>query len=315
MLGAIIIADCIDEAEGTNHSAEPAGQVLWACVDVLGQSVIARVADQLRRESCDAVFVARPDMRKQHGANDAWNGASAHAAELKQEGFETVLIVRCGAYAEVNSAEMLAFHRERGAGLTRSVRSGEPLDWWMIDSSLLLEDQPIQAALRGQEEASYPASGYVNRMESAYDLRRLVLDSFSSRCGLRPHATELRPGIWISEGAHIARSARIVAPSFIGRDVLVSDECLITRGSNVEHDCRIDFGTAVEDSSILPNTYIGIGLDVSHSIVHGSNLLNLRHNVTLQITDPVVMRQHSGRAGDRSWSDIGRQEFALSSAD
>jgi hypothetical protein len=35
---------------------------------------------------------------------------------------------------------------------------------------------------------------------------------------------------------------------------------------------------------------VGIGLDLSHSIVDGNNLLNLERNVTLEIADPCVIR-------------------------
>jgi hypothetical protein len=48
----------------------------------------------------------------------------------------------------------------------------------------------------------------------------------------------------------------------------------------------------VEDSSVLSNSYVGIGLDVAHSIVDGNNLLNLERDVTLEISDPCVMRQN-----------------------
>jgi len=120
----------------------------------------------------------------------------------------------------------------------------------------------------------------------------------------------------LREGAQIERSARMVAPAFIGRDAHISAECLVTRGSNVESNSRVDFGTAVEDSSILSDSYVGIGLDLSHSIVDGHNLLNLRHNVTLEITDPVVMRQNNVRGGNRqSLGSIETRQVALSSAE
>jgi len=163
--------------------------------------------------------------------------------------------------------------------------------------------------------AVYNSQAYVNRLESPRDLRRLVLDGFQSRCLLRPEGVETRPGIWICEGAQIERSARLVAPAFIGRNVQISDECLITRGSNVESSSHIDFGTAVENSSILANSYVGIGLDLTHSIVDGRNLFNLQHNVSLEITDPVVLRENSARARSRqSWTDV-ESGMAVSSAE
>ena len=107
----------------------------------------------------------------------------------------------------------------------------------------------------------------------------------------------------------------MVAPAFIGRNVHISAECLITRGSNVESNSRVEFGTAVEDSSILSDSYVGIGLELSHSIVDGHNLLNLRHNVSLEITDPVVMRKNTVRGGDRQSLNGESRQMALSSTE
>jgi len=120
----------------------------------------------------------------------------------------------------------------------------------------------------------------------------LVVDALTSRCSLRPQGIEVRPGVWLDEGARVHRDARIVSPAFIGRGASIAEQCLITRCSSVESNCQIDYGTVVEDSSILSNTYVGIGLDLSHSIVDGSNLLNLERGVTLEIADPCVIRQN-----------------------
>jgi NDP-sugar pyrophosphorylase family protein len=134
--------------------------------------------------------------------------------------------------------------------------------------------------------------GYVNRLENPSDLRRLVVDSLTSRCRLRPAGSETRPGVWIGEGTQVHKGARIVAPAFIGSESRIEEQCLITRCSNVESHCMVDYGTVVEDSAILSNSYVGIGLDISHSIVNGNNLLNLERGVALEITDPGVMRRN-----------------------
>jgi hypothetical protein len=66
----------------------------------------------------------------------------------------------------------------------------------------------------------------------------------------------------------------------------------------------------------LSNTYVGIGLDLSHSIVDGRNLLNLQHTVNLQITDPVVMRENFLTGRDyQIWPSIESDRIALSSAE
>jgi len=186
----------------------------------------------------------------------------------------------------------------------------------MVAPSAIPERTPLLPVLPDLRSAAYVSQGYVNRLRSPGDLRRLVLDSFQKRCRLRPQASEIKPGVWVGEGAQIDRCTRVVAPAFIGRNVRISDECLITRGSNIESNCHIDFGTVVEDSSILSNTYVGIGLDLSCAIVHGPNLLNLRHNVILEITDPAVMRVNAvnGRA-HQLWAGVDNQHIALSSVE
>jgi NDP-sugar pyrophosphorylase family protein len=145
--------------------------------------------------------------------------------------------------------------------------------------------------LQTTSAVNYPVRGYVNRLESPRDVRRLICDGLASRCQFRPQGFEVRPGVWMGQGAQVEKGARIVAPAFIGRGAKIADQCLITRGSNVESNSHVDYGTVVEDSSVLSNTYVGIGLDLTHSIVDGNSLLNLEHQVMLRIADPVVLRQ------------------------
>jgi NDP-sugar pyrophosphorylase family protein len=99
----------------------------------------------------------------------------------------------------------------------------------------------------------------------------------------------------------VHRDSRIVAPAFIGRGARIGEQCLITRCSNIESNCQIDYGTVVEDSSILSNSYVGIGLDLSHSIVDGNNLMNLERGVTLEIADPCVIRQNRAPRHDKNF--------------
>ena len=86
---------------------------------------------------------------------------------------------------------------------------------------------------------------------------------------------------------------------------------MITRCSNVEMNSYVDFGTAVEDSSILSDTYVGIGLDLSHSVVDGGDVLNLQHHVHLHITDPVVMRRFAAKARQDSPIVFEERESSL----
>jgi carbonic anhydrase/acetyltransferase-like protein (isoleucine patch superfamily) len=319
VVGAIVIGDRMAAAEDTQSpSRVGAYRRSWVTVEALGKSPIARIAESLK-DICDAVSVILndpPNIQDSNSRRTDLDLATERFANYKAEGFETVLIVGCGAYVEFDAAEMLSFHQEHGSMVTRAFSDNAPLDVWMVAPSVLPEHTPLLPALPCARSAGYHSKGYVNLLQNARDFRRLVLDGFHSRCRLRPSGSEVKPGIWICEGAQIERSARVVAPAFIGRDAYISAECLITRGSNVESNSHVDFGTAVEDSSILSDSYVGIGLDLSHSIVDGHNLFNLRHNVNLEITDPVVMRQNTVRGGERQrLESIETRQMALSSAE
>ena len=275
-----------------------------ACVEVLGRSLVGRLIEELRRSGVNPISVfADATVAPLHAGvdpstnvplcrmEDAWSGAAQELMAYKQTGVEATLVVRVGAYVEFDLADMLQFHREQGQVATRAFDNEGPLDMWIIDPARIAASEDMLPTLRAKL-GRYWVRGYVNRLEHPKDLRRLVVDSLTSRCRLRPQGSETRPGVWMDEGTQVHRDARIVAPAYIGRSARIAAQCLITRCSNVESDCLVDYGTVVEDSSILLNSYVGIGLDISHSIVDGNNLLNLERNVTLEIADPCVIRQN-----------------------
>ncbi len=282
------------------------------CVEVLGRSVVGRLIEDLRRAEIDTISVfavatiaplyagvyssANVTVRS---TDDPWSAAQKLVA-CREIGVESTLVLRASAYIEFDLANLLQFHHEQGNVVTRAFDSEGPLDLWIIDKARIAEFEDLPTALRAPNPARYEVRGYVNRLERPKDLRRLVVDAFTSRCHLRPQGSETRPGVWIDEGAQVNRDARIVAPAYIGRGTRVEAQCLITRCSNVEGNCQVDYGTVVEDSSILTNSYVGVGLDLSHSIVDGNNLLNLERNVALEIVDPCVIRQNRVTRKDKN---------------
>jgi hypothetical protein len=59
----------------------------------------------------------------------------------------------------------------------------------------------------------------------------------------------------------------------------------------VESFCEVDYGTVIENTSVLSNSYVGIWLDVSHAVVCGNKLLNLERDVTLDVNDASMLRK------------------------
>lgn len=277
-----------------------------AALEVLGQSIVGRTVTRLQAAGVNAVSVV-----SEAGMSPAACRRFVPQVLLQQakKGFARVLLVRLGAYAEVDFADLLRFHHNAGATVTRVCDAQGPLDIWALDAapeaqSALSLDPPSDAGT----PSTYLTSGYVNRLTSARDLRLLVADAFLGRCALRPRGREIRPGVWIDDGARVHRSARIVAPAYIGRGARVRASALITRFSNVERRCLVDYGTAIEDSSLLPHTYVGRGLDVAHAVVDGNRLVNLSRNVAVTIEDANIL----GRTvSTRRWLGLGDKQTEL----
>jgi NDP-sugar pyrophosphorylase family protein len=229
-----------------------------------------------------------------HITDEPWAAAAQMLAEYAERGVETALVAGLGAYVEFDAEEMLQFHRRERQASTRAFNEQGALDLWVIDCNRTHKtaggfDFWAAPATRS---AAYPLCGYVNRLAHARDLRRLVVDALQGRCQLSPTGREIKPRVWVDDGAQLHRRARVVAPAYIGRASSVREDTLITRFSNVESFCEVDYGTAIEDSSVLSNSYVGIWLDVSHAVVCGSNLLNLSRNRTLNLADASMLRRN-----------------------
>ncbi len=277
-----------------------------ACLEVLGRSTLDRVVGEWRQIGVDAItlladscFASVREEIDQSArefpptwVEDAWGSVPQILKHYSECGIDAAVVVRVAAHIETDSVEAVRFHREQGRPVTRAFDGEGLLDVWIVDTASTGAGEDVGAPLFLEDSARYSVDGYVNRLAHPSDLRRLVADSLNSRCQLRPQGAEIRPGVWMGEGAEVDRRARIVGPAFIGRQSKIEEQCLITRSSNVESNCQVDYGTVVEDSTILPNTYVGIGLDVSHSIVNRTRLLNLERNVTVDIGDPGIIRQN-----------------------
>lgn len=324
MAGAIVIA----ATDSQLHKDEPgvattsgradAWQERIASIPVLGCSAIARTVESIKCAGTTEVSVLGTNVCSDKvgflsNEEQAWQ-AAADALKVASEGnLDAVLMMRIGPYIECEWSMLLERHREYGKAVTQAVDREGPLDLWVVDPHRFSVDGDLLPALRRADAAEFAVEGYMNRLQGAHDLRRFATDILSLRCQVRPQGNEVRPGLWMATGTQIARSARIVAPAYIGDGVKISDDCLITRYSAIEANSYVDFGTAIEDSSVLTDTYVGIGLDLSHSVIDGDEILNLHREVRLRISDPVVMRRQPPRVQHESQSVFERKEMALSS--
>ncbi len=322
-LGAIVVIGAEREGirstarQGTGQQTLLAGPL--ACFDILGRSMVERTVERFARADVEFVTVLVA-AEKLHGASvstgtfdrlnvqvvaDVFSAIAQSLKDYSQRGIAHSFVVPASVYADTDLLDLFYFHREARQAATRGFDREGPLDLWVVDCAKAQQSGLESLFSRAQEPgASYFIRDYVCRLTHPRDLRRLVSDALCGRCAMRPSGREIKPGIWVEEGAEIHRRARIVAPAYIGSRSKVQEDTLITRLSSIEKDCYVDCGSVIEDSSILANTHIGIWLDVCHAVASGNKLLSLGHEVVVEISDPSVMRSNGGA---KKGSDLKRQ--------
>jgi hypothetical protein len=297
-----------------------------ALLPLFGRSLVLRVAEQLIEHGVDNVSIVstRPAMDqkalppqvcwKNEPSENIWRAAEDEFADLAQRGAELVLVLRMGPYVEVNLDNLLQAHIDQRSRVTQVWDAFGPLDYFIISASRRNDAaQLFRTSLTKSRvpvgEFHFPT--YVNRLEHPRDFRQLTLDSFNLKTAIRPGGKEIRPGIWKEDGARIDRGARIIAPAYIGASSRVRVSALVTRGSAIEHHCFIDCGTAVDNSTVLPFSQMGPGLDLCNSILSVQQITSLTRNVLVTIEDPRLVKAVSQTASVRMLAHTAELIFYL----
>jgi len=307
-LAAIIIVGARREdfdTAGNNQLARPASEsfadIPLALLDVVGKSVVHHVADRLRRAGVEAVTALTAEALCEPAAlrdgqlqpacrqdTDIWRAAEEAFSAYACEGVENVLLLRLGPYAEFDLNALLDFHRNRRQNTTLVFDQNGPLDIAVVqaarrnDATFLMRNGLRAARLPAEP---YVTQAYVNQLQTAQDLRRLAQDALLMRCDIHPHGQELKPGVWVAERARIHRTARVLAPAFVGAHAKLRAASVVTRCSTVEHHAEVDCGTVLEDTTVLPYTYVGTGLDAAHAVAGFGRIVQLRRQTEVEIAD------------------------------
>jgi NDP-sugar pyrophosphorylase family protein len=303
-----------DVAEDTRPSSFPLGSApaggLLPFVEIFGTSLLEHTIAQLANADVEIItllvhtdaFPQIPTLRTSfpnisiQTADEVWAAVAMTLKEYAENGIQYAFIAKPNAYTEADLMDLLDFHRQRHRVMCRASDHEGALDVWVVSCGAAW--QASVAALGGAGDivpantAEYFAKEYTRRLNHLGDLRQLVTDAFLARCRIRPAGQQIRPGVWAEEGVGIGRGARIVAPAYLGRGCEIRENTLVTRFSNIESFSYIDYGTAIEDTTILPNTYVGIWLDVRHAVVNGNKLMSVKRNVMIEISDPSLIRSN-----------------------
>ncbi len=254
--------------------------------DLLGKNILDRTVERLHNAGAQLISVVpeEPKTSSEMG-EDAWERALRDHA---RGGVERVLLVSLGAYSEFDLEDLLRFHLGSRSLVSNISDEQGPLGISVIEAKCARDGV---ASLRNRLSAfsscsaTYDFTGYSNRLAGWEDYRRLVQGALGGRCEIRPAGQEIKPGIWCGDGARISSSAQILAPVYIGPRARIRAGALLAAGTSIEHHSEVDCGTVVQDSSVLPRTYLGPGLHISQSVVSGSRLVHLGRNLDVELAD------------------------------
>jgi hypothetical protein len=297
---AILVLGASQEFANTSQENLP-GKSL-ALADIVGKPLIFRVIEKLKSHQINSINVITDAAAKDwpigtavHGtwlqtpADQLWRSVEQTFVDASHAGAELVLLLRIGAYTELNYSDVLQYHFERRTHVTCVVdQAGHSLDIYAIsgsrrnDAAYLIRHQ-LREFRSGCQ--FYPYDGYVNRLATPHDLRKLAVDALMQRAQIIPEGEQIKPGVWVGRGAQVHRRARVLSPAYIGAGSRVRAAAVITRCTALEHHSVVDCGTVVENVTTLPYTYLGAGLDVTHSVVGQSRIWNLKRNVEVQFAD------------------------------
>ncbi|PYX89350.1 MAG: hypothetical protein DMG68_05460 [Acidobacteria bacterium] len=274
--------------------------------NLVGESILQRTVGRLRASGARLITVVHPD--EEATADVKHQGWEKVFLEYVRTGVERVLLISLDAYAEFDLEHILRFHRQAQCPVTHVVDEDGPLGISVIEAKCVAEDvAQFRRRLSAFTSCSstYEFNGYVKRLDGAPEYRQLVQHALLGICKARPVGKEVRPGIWMGEGARVSASARLLGPCYVGAHTKVRAGALVMRQAAIEQNCEIDCGTVVEGSSILPRTYVGPGLHISQSVVSGSRLVHLGRQLDVELGETGLLGRTGPSASLRILESLG----------
>lgn len=288
-----------------------------ATLDVAGKSPLQRMAERLQQygiSQLSAVVEDAPSagVRNFGLPSDAtylsaapdrfWRTAENAFNEMAQSGAELVVLVRLGAYAEADFEKFVQFHIDHGGRVTQLASGPRKLEIFCISASRRNDAASLFRTQLSHCRIECPLhrdEGYLNPLAGPRDLRQFAIDILTRQTQTCPGGKETKPGVWIAPGARVEKGARVLAPAFVGSMARIRAGAVVTRCSSVERHAEVDCGTVVENSTVLPFSYVGAGLDLAHSVAGMGRIVNLYRDVDVEIVDPKLISSMPAASGKR----------------
>lgn len=102
-------------------------------------------------------------------------------------------------------------------------------------------------------------------------------------------AGEMQPGIWIGPNSIIHPTARLTPPLFIGAGCRIGPNTELGPETVIGAGAVLDEGVTIQQSTVLPHTYIGQFLHLAQRIAHRTDLIDVDTGINVQIADPWLL--------------------------
>lgn len=129
----------------------------------------------------------------------------------------------------------------------------------------------------------------------------------TQRIGMR----ELQPGVFAHVRAHVAGSARLRPPCWIGANAWIGDRAIVGPDTVVEEESYLDDGTEVVHSFVGPGTYVGALTEVRDSLAWGRGLYRWTNGSFVEVVDDFLLSDLDHRARRRGATHLPGRLAAL----
>jgi hypothetical protein len=267
--------------------------------EILGKSLVERTLETLKTAGISNSSTISEDGSRSHlfpsRAASTSNFVSTWEHTISKhlnDGAEFLLLIRVGPYVELDLENLLLFHRETAGTLTQVYDQTGALDIAIVNATALRRGtgtfrSRLSAAV--PKHRRYMFSGYASRLKQPSDFRRLTQDALLGRNSIKPLGRQVSPGVWLGPDTRVDSSVDVVGPVYIGARSRIGAFCKIDNATAIERDCEVDGGTHIEDSSILPETSLGMGLEIKNSIIYPGKLFRIDRNVEIDIKDRALI--------------------------
>jgi hypothetical protein len=269
-MGALLVT-----ASGKASSAVQRPGLWTPSWPVLGKTVLQRWIERVQGLGVGLVSVVDRSIHESSRVHTM--------VEWAKEGVEQVLLIILGSYAEIDLPDLIRFHSEGRRQVTRVFDQQGPLGISLLDRGCILANHEQASQDADLPSTRYDFLGYVVRLSSTANYRRLVEDALEGRCGIQPTGRQTRPHVWIDETAQVDASTQIQGPCYIGPATKIRAGVAIKGYSSVERNCEIDLGTTLDHTSVQPNTYVAPGLYFRESVVDGTRLEHLARGIAVDL--------------------------------